>query len=89
MTVRELLSRVSASEIAEWMAYDSLDPIGRERGDLQAGVIASTIANTMGGGRKDGQPHKPVDFMPYVDRPKPEIVKKFRASMVHLVEKAE
>lgn len=59
-TVRELLSRIDARELAEWEAYYSLDPWGQERADLRAGTIAATVANshsTSGG-------FKPSDFMP-------------------------
>jgi len=87
MTVQQLLKNVSASEISEWMAFDSIDPIGAERGDLRAGIIASTVANTSGG-KKDGDAFKPADFMPYLEKPKDDPVAKFRASLAHLV-KAE
>jgi hypothetical protein len=36
---------LSARDVAEWLAYDSLDPFGNQRGDLQAAGIASVIAN--------------------------------------------
>jgi hypothetical protein len=46
-----------------WMAYYSIAPWGEERGDLQAGIVASTVANCMGRGK--GQPaFNPEDFMP-------------------------
>ena len=32
-------------DIAEAMAYDRISPIGPERADINAGIIASTIAN--------------------------------------------
>ena len=62
MTVRELLSRVDSRELAEWVAYNSLDPIGNFRSDLQSGIIASTIANVNRG--KNTNPFSPQDFMP-------------------------
>lgn len=49
MTVRELLSRIGADELSEWIAYASLEPFGAIRGDLQAGIVASTIAGALGG----------------------------------------
>ena len=45
MTVRELLARIDSKELSEWMAYYELNPFGTVRDDLQAGIIASTIAN--------------------------------------------
>lgn len=64
MTVRELLARIDSRELAEWMAYYSLDPFGTERDDLQAGIVASTIANANSG---KGKAFQPNDFMPYSD----------------------
>lgn len=38
---------MTASEFAEWQAFDVLDPIGGYRGDVQAAIVASS----MGGGK--------------------------------------
>jgi hypothetical protein len=65
VTVAELLSRLSAREFAEWRAYYALELLGDERSDLQAGIIASTVANARGGRRR---PLVPRDFMPYAKR---------------------
>ena len=62
MTVAELLSRVSAAELTEWEAFDRLDPFTRERDDLRAGIVASTIANVNRG--KGKRAYTPKDFMP-------------------------
>ncbi len=41
MTVEELLTRISSSELAEWAAFEQeFGPIGLERGDYQAAVAA-------------------------------------------------
>jgi hypothetical protein len=66
MTVRELLSRIDSHELAEWMAYYSLDPFGTARADLSAGIIAATVANANKG--KKGRPFQPADFMPYTEK---------------------
>jgi len=68
MSVSQAQGVINAREFAEWMAYDSLDPIGSTRSDLRAGIIASTIANVNRG--KNGQSFKPDDFMPQFDKPK-------------------
>jgi len=64
MTVREMLARIDSLELAEWMAYYALDPWGCQRDDLQAGIIACTIANANSG---KGRAFQPIDFMPYAD----------------------
>ena len=67
MTVRELLARIDSRELSEWMAYYELNPFGSVRNDLQAGIVASTIANVNRG--KNDKSFTPSDFMPYMDKP--------------------
>ena len=61
MTVGELLGRMSATEFAEWLAYDRTDPIGSWRNDYMAAVVATTIANFSGRAKR---PLKPEAFLP-------------------------
>jgi len=63
MTVRELLNRIDSKELAEWSAFFSIEPFGYFRTDLQAGIIASTIANC--NRSKNSKSFKPTDFMPF------------------------
>lgn len=58
---------MSAQELTEWIAYDALEPIGEQRADLRAGIISATVANCH---RAKGDPFKPSDFMPFLDKPK-------------------
>ena len=67
MTVRELLARIDSRELSEWMAYYELNPFGSVRNDLQAGIVASTIANVNRG--KNDKSFTPSDFMPYMEKP--------------------
>lgn len=64
MTVAELLARISSRELSEWMAYAQLDPFGQERGDLQAGIVAATVANTARDTDKRRRPFRADEFMP-------------------------
>ena len=61
-TVRELLTRIDSRELTEWLAYYGLNPWGPERADLNAGIVASTVANVMTTGGR----FKPSDFMPEI-----------------------
>ncbi len=67
MTVRELLQRIDSKELSEWIAYDTVEPIGAVRTDLAAGIISSTIANCHRG--KNTQAFTPKDFMPLQSSP--------------------
>jgi hypothetical protein len=78
MTVRELLARIDSKELAEWMVYYSLDPFGNERGDLQAGIIASTVANANSG---KGRAFQPSDFMPYADGKQEQTANDMKATL--------
>lgn len=51
------------------MAYFEVSgPTGDERGDLQAAIVAATVANALKD--KKGRMLRPKDFMPVFDRPK-------------------
>jgi hypothetical protein len=62
--VAELGRRLSAAELTEWMAFYHLEPWGGERSDLQAGIIASTVANVNRDSKKKPEPYRPQDFIP-------------------------
>tara|TARA_R110000803_G_scaffold43701_3_gene93020 strand:+ start:8564 stop:8896 length:333 start_codon:yes stop_codon:yes gene_type:complete len=44
-TVAELQATMGIREFIEWAAYYKLNPFGPVRGDYQAALIASTVAN--------------------------------------------
>ena len=60
-TVRELLGSMDSHELTEWMAFDQVDPVGGRRGDYQAAVVASTVANANRG--KGQRVLTPNDFV--------------------------
>jgi hypothetical protein len=68
MTVAELLSRTTSRELSEWMVYYELEPFGEERGDLRAGIVASTVANVNRDPKKQKKPYSPQDFLPKFDQ---------------------
>lgn len=61
MTVRQLLTVIDSRELTEWQAYDALSPIGPERGDVQAALVATVLVNVNRG--KDTRPAKLADFL--------------------------
>ena len=62
---RELmLASMSSREYNDWLALASFEPIGDRRGDLQAAIIASTIANVHRDEKKKDDPFQFKDFMP-------------------------
>lgn len=65
MPVSELLQRVSAPEMAEWLAFFDLEPFGPRMDDLRCGIVASTIANVNRG--KGAKAFAPKDFTPWAD----------------------
>lgn len=58
-----MLKCVGADELTDWQQYERLyGPVGPERGDLQAAIVACVIANANRG--KSTKTFKPADFMP-------------------------
>jgi hypothetical protein len=62
-TVAELQDTMSGEEFSQWAAYDLISPIGDERGDWQAAVVASVIAETNRDSRKRPRAFQPKDFL--------------------------
>lgn len=61
-TVGELLATLTAREWAHWVAYDRLDPVGRERLDALAGhAIAASLTPW---GKEGEPPPRPLDLIP-------------------------
>jgi hypothetical protein len=62
MTVDHMLAVMPATELMRWMAYPKLrGPLGAQRGDLQAAVIAKTIADV--NRQKRGRRFRLSDFL--------------------------
>jgi hypothetical protein len=57
-----MLREMGSRELSGWIAYSELEPFGEERGDLRAGIVASTIVNVNRGANSEAC--KPSDFMP-------------------------
>jgi len=59
------LEQLTAGEIAEWEAYDRLDPIGDGRTDLHFAILMSQITNLFIGayGKKGAKITKPEDYI--------------------------
>lgn len=67
MTVRDLLARLDSRELSEWMAFEQIDgPLGGRRGDIQAAIVASTVANVNLPRHKQ---RAPDDYLPVWDKP--------------------
>jgi hypothetical protein len=61
MTVADLDSRLSSTELTEWIAYEKMNgPLGSKRQDIQAATISATIANA---NRSKGKKFKISDFL--------------------------
>jgi len=48
-SVQDLSDNLTSAELSEWMAFDLIEPIGGRRGDVHAGIVASTVANALSG----------------------------------------
>jgi len=71
------LNDLTASQLAEWEAYNTLEPIGDYRQDYMIAQLTSifyNFASSFGG--KDGRRKiaKAVDFIPWIDQPEEKTV---------------
>lgn len=67
-TFGELCDRMTSEEFALWRAEYAREPWGDIRGDLRAGIVASTIANFAGRTLdKNAQRSTAADYMPRFD----------------------
>ncbi len=53
--------------MTDWLAFSAIEPIGEERADYRAGVIAAVMTNK--GRHKSTPPVQVQDFMPFLDKP--------------------
>ena len=60
--MHELLSNISGNELAEWMAFERIEPFGSLVEDFRAGQVAATVANVQRQAKTE--PFKASDFMP-------------------------
>tara|TARA_R110000824_G_scaffold190864_2_gene372429 strand:+ start:645 stop:950 length:306 start_codon:yes stop_codon:yes gene_type:complete len=82
MSVRDLLNTIDSKELTEWVAFDSIEPIGAIRTDLVGGIISSTIANCHRG--KNQSPFSPTDFMPLHESKKENCTEEIGAKLAAL-----
>ena len=86
--MKDLLSRCDSRELSEWAAYHAMEPIGAVRGDVQAGIIASTIANVNRG--KHSKTYGPADFMLFGnDEKEPQTDDEMKAVMMGLAQRTK
>ena len=68
LDIDRALSEISAKDVAWWEAFEEVDgPIGEQRADLRAGIIAASIVNMLRDRKSTAA--KPIDFMPFAERP--------------------
>ncbi len=69
-----MLEHISSTKLLEWMAYYELEPFGEFQQEYRAGLVASTMANTVRDDKKRKEPFKADEFMrsSYLDKPEAE-----------------
>ena len=76
-TPKYLLEHLTAIELAEWEAYDSIDPIGSTRSDIHFAAFSSMITNLFiaAYGKQGSTMTEPKDFLINWDGSKKESTK--------------
>lgn len=74
-TREELLATITARELIEWQVFDSIEPFGDRRADLQAGSIRQAIlaVNTKKGKKVPTLQECSLDFEPKKKQTESEI----------------
>lgn len=63
------LGEISWDQFLAWYAFHTrVELIGEERADIRMGTLAALIANMFG--KKSAKRLRPLDFMPYTEKPK-------------------
>ncbi len=63
MPVGEMLDRMTGAELDLWAEFYDQEPWGYQVENWRMGQVCSTAANAAGG-KKNGKPFHPKDFMP-------------------------
>ena len=63
-----MLGSMTSAELTEWIADNSIEPIGPERSDLAAGIIAATVANCHRNPKTRPRPFEAQDFMAFTEK---------------------
>jgi hypothetical protein len=63
MTVAELLEKISSRELAEWVAYNSIEPFGEFRQDIRIAKLWCLTANINRDTKKCPTPFTVMDFL--------------------------
>lgn len=60
------MKELTATQLAEWEAYNVVDPIGFERIEFNFGILCALISNALKAlyGDKNEKATSPIDFMP-------------------------
>ncbi len=66
MGVKEAQQKIDSREFSEWIAYDRISPIGDDRWDIVAAIVADAAHTAFGG---ESNPEKFLKLMGWNDRP--------------------
>ena len=72
MPVGRMLDEMTSSELAEWQAFDRIEPFGEQRADLRSAIVAATVASS--GTNRPKRAPKVADFLPFADKPAPVLL---------------
>lgn len=64
-TLVELGQRMDGKEFDAWCRRYWRKPWGDKRHEIHSAIVATTVANYAGRMRKDGDPARPADYMPF------------------------
>lgn len=73
LDVDAMLEGLSATQLAEWEAFYTLEPWGADVDDHRAGIVAAAVANMAGKQMRKGKVAVPSDYFPSrLPKPRPD-----------------
>jgi len=80
---RYLYQYLSSRDIAEWMAYERLEPFGPLRDDVRSGTLAAVLTSAL-----TGEKYSPDDFYPSLREPEEPMSVEMQLHLVEMLHAA-
>jgi len=80
-----LLSSISARQLAEWMAYENIEPFGEIRDEIRHGQQMAMTANLNRDTKKRKEPFIAKEFMNFIEDPEEKEPAESPESIAHRI----
>lgn len=64
-----LTQQLTCSQLMDWMAFSSIEPIGEYRNELRHGQMMALHCNINRDSKSKPEPYRAIDFMNFIEKP--------------------